>query len=114
MLSWTLKAPIITAWSAPGTALLIPLFPALTILLPFGLNAFKGMGTLLLLVCGMLIAFLVFKRLYPRYSVVLLVADANAMRQHIPDASLVTLAASHISNIEAEAGFNRALLAFLR
>jgi benzoate membrane transport protein len=121
VLSWTLKAPIITAWSAPGTALLIPLFPALSIheavgayltaallllaigltggferlmsyvpkgvasgmmagiLLPFGLNAFKGMGTLPLLVCGMLIAYLVFKRLYPRYSVVLLLAAGIAI-----------------------------------
>ncbi|MHA4871573.1 benzoate/H(+) symporter BenE family transporter [Duganella sp. PWIR1] len=121
VLSWTLKAPIITAWSAPGTALLIPLFPALSIheavgayltaavllliigltggferlmsyvpkgvasgmmagiLLPFGLNAFKGMGTLPLLVCGMLIAFLVFKRLYARYSVVLLLAAGIAI-----------------------------------
>jgi benzoate membrane transport protein len=116
ILSWTLKAPVITAWSAPGTALLIPLFPALSIheavgayltaaalllviglsggferlmayvpkgvasgmmagiLLPFGLNAFKGMGTLPLLVCGMLAAYLVFKRTLPRYSVVLLLA----------------------------------------
>lgn len=116
VLSWTLKAPIITAWSAPGTALLIPLFPALSIheavgayltaavlllliglsggferlmahvpkgvasgmmagiLLPFGLNAFKGMSTLPLLVCGMLAAYLICKRLYPRYSVVLLLA----------------------------------------
>jgi len=115
-LSWTLKAPVITAWSAPGTALLIPLFPALSIheavgayltaallllaiglsggfnrlmahvpkgvasgmmagiLLPFGLNAFKGMATLPLLVGGMLAAYLLFKRRYPRYSVVLLLA----------------------------------------
>lgn len=121
VLSWTLKAPIITAWSAPGTALLIPLFPALSIheavgayltaallllaigltggfkrlmahvpkgvasgmmagiLLPFGLNAFKGMGTMPLLVCGMLIAYLVFKRVYPRYCVVLLLAVGIAI-----------------------------------
>lgn len=120
-LSWTLKAPVITAWSAPGTALLIPLFPALSIheavgayltaallllaiglsggfdrlmsyvpkgvasgmmagiLLPFGLNAFKGMGTLPLLVCGMLAAFLLFKRLWPRYCVVLLLAAGIAI-----------------------------------
>lgn len=120
-LSWTLKAPVITAWSAPGTALLIPLFPALSIheavgayltaallllaiglsggfdrlmsyvpkgvasgmmagiLLPFGLNAFKGMGTLPLLVCGMLAAFLLFKRLWPRYCVVLLLASGIAI-----------------------------------
>ncbi|MTV36381.1 benzoate/H(+) symporter BenE family transporter [Duganella radicis] len=121
ILSWTLKAPIITAWSAPGTALLIPLFPGLSIheavgayltasllllaiglsggferlmshvprgvasgmmagiLLPFGLNAFKGMSTLPLLVCGMLAAYLIFKRLYPRYSVVLLLAAGIAI-----------------------------------
>ena len=30
-LSWVLRAPIITAWSAPGTALLITLFPALSL-----------------------------------------------------------------------------------
>ena len=30
-LSWLLRAPIITAWSAPGTALLITLFPALSL-----------------------------------------------------------------------------------
>jgi hypothetical protein len=29
VLSWTLRAPVITAWSAPGTALLITLFPRL-------------------------------------------------------------------------------------
>ncbi|WP_410505682.1 benzoate/H(+) symporter BenE family transporter [Janthinobacterium sp.] len=31
LLSWILRAPVITAWSAPGTALLIPLFPGLSI-----------------------------------------------------------------------------------
>jgi len=30
-LSWRLKVPVITAWSAPGTALLVTLFPAITI-----------------------------------------------------------------------------------
>lgn len=30
-LSWVLRAPVITAWSAPGTALLITLFPALSL-----------------------------------------------------------------------------------
>jgi benzoate membrane transport protein len=30
VLSWTLRAPVITAWSAPGTALLITLFPQLS------------------------------------------------------------------------------------
>jgi benzoate membrane transport protein len=115
-LSWTLRAPVITAWSAPGTALLIPLFPALSlheavgayltaaalllviglsggferlmshvprgvasgmmagILLPFGLNAFKGMASLPLLVAGMLVGYLLFRRVLPRFSVVLLLA----------------------------------------
>ena len=42
------------------------------ILLPFGLNAFKSIGSLPLLGCGMIAAYLVFKRLLPRYSIVLL------------------------------------------
>jgi benzoate membrane transport protein len=135
ILSWTLKAPVITAWSAPGTALLIPLFPALSIheavgayltaavlllaiglsggferlmahvpkgvasgmmagiLLPFGLNAFKGMSTLPLLVCGMLVAFLFFRRWYTRYSVVLLLAAGIAIaaltgQTHLADVQL--------------------------
>lgn len=31
ILSWTLRVPVITAWSAPGTALLIGLFPTLSL-----------------------------------------------------------------------------------
>ncbi len=31
VLSWWFKAPVITAWSAPGTALLVTLFPAVSI-----------------------------------------------------------------------------------
>lgn len=115
-LSWKLRIPVITAWSAPGTALLISLFPAMSIgeavgaylsaaaillligvsgqfdrlmaaiprgvasgmmagiLLPFGLNAFKSIGSLPLLSCGMIAAYLVFKRLLPRYCIVLLLA----------------------------------------
>ena len=30
-LSWALRVPVITAWSAPGTALLMTLFPAITL-----------------------------------------------------------------------------------
>lgn len=119
-LSWSLKIPVITAWSAPGTALLITLFPDLSIheaigayitaavillaiglsgqvdrvmaaipkgiasgmmagiLLPFGLNAFKAIGSLPVLSCGMIAAYLVFKRFAPRYAIVLLLA-AGAM-----------------------------------
>jgi benzoate membrane transport protein len=63
------------------------------ILLPFGLNAFKGIGTLPLLVCGMLAAYLVFKRSLPRYSVVLLLATGIAIavltgRTHLADVHL--------------------------
>ena len=42
------------------------------------------------------------------------VADATVMRAAIPHAAMVTLEASHISNIEAEAAFNLALGEFLR
>jgi 3-oxoadipate enol-lactonase len=41
------------------------------------------------------------------------VADAAAMLEQIPRATMVTLAASHISNVEAEAAFNLALREFL-
>jgi len=41
------------------------------------------------------------------------VADARAMQQAITGAELVTLPASHISNIEAETAFNQALREFL-
>lgn len=41
------------------------------------------------------------------------VADAEAMHAQIPGSRMATLAASHISSIEAEAAFNQALTAFL-
>jgi 3-oxoadipate enol-lactonase len=41
------------------------------------------------------------------------VADAASMRDQIPGAAMVTLEASHISNIEAESAFNLALREFL-
>jgi benzoate membrane transport protein len=31
LLSWKLKVPVVTAWSAPGTALLVTLFPAISL-----------------------------------------------------------------------------------
>ena len=116
VLSWIMRAPVITAWSAPGTALLITLFPALSlgeavgayltaagvllaiglsgsfervmawvpkgvasgmmagILLPFGLQAFASTSTFPLLAFGMIGAYLLFKRVLPRYSVLLLLA----------------------------------------
>lgn len=41
------------------------------------------------------------------------VADAQAMRAAIPGAQLAVVAASHLSNLEAPADFNRAVLDFL-
>jgi benzoate membrane transport protein len=112
-LSWTLRVPVITAWSAPGTALLVTLFPAITlnqavgayitaaviifligvsgsfdkimrripagiaagmmagILFQFGVNAFKSATTRPTLTFGMVVAYVVFRRLVPRYSIVL-------------------------------------------
>jgi benzoate membrane transport protein len=136
ILSWVLRAPIITAWSAPGTALLITLFPGLSlneaigayltaaaillviglsgsfdwlmaqvpkgvasgmmagILLPFGLNAFRSTATLPLLACGMILAYLVFRRWAARYSVMLLLV-AGVLLALVTDAT-------HFSAIELQ------------
>jgi benzoate membrane transport protein len=117
LLSWALRVPVITAWSAPGTALLITLFPAITlnqavgayitaaviifligvsgsfdrimrrippgiaagmmagILFQFGVNAFKSASTMPTLTFGMVVAYVVFRRLLPRYSIVLVLAS---------------------------------------
>jgi 3-oxoadipate enol-lactonase len=48
------------------------------------------------------------------YDPVTTVADATFMQQKIPQSHTVVLAASHISNIEAEQAFTKALLSFLR
>lgn len=136
LLSWKLKAPVITAWSAPGTALLITLFPALTlpeavgayltaaslilligvtgyfdaliariprgvasgmmagILLQFGLNAFKAIGALPLLTCGMIAAYLLFRRTLPRFCIVLLLATGIALA--------VATGQTHFANLKVE------------
>jgi benzoate membrane transport protein len=119
-LSWRLKVPVVTAWSAPGTALLVTLFPAMTIeqavgayitcavvifligmsslfdkvvchipkgiaagmmagiLFQFGVGAFESASTMPLLAFGMIAAYLVFKRVFPRY-VIILVLLAGAL-----------------------------------
>ena len=124
-LSWTLRVPVITAWSAPGTALLVTLFPAITlnqavgayitaaviifligvsgyfdrimrrippgiaagmmagILFQFGVNAFKSATTMPALTFGMVVAYVVFRRLVPRYCIVLVLA----IRRHPGDAA---------------------------
>jgi benzoate membrane transport protein len=120
-LSWKLRVPVITAWSAPGTALLITLFPGLSvneavgayitaaaillliglsgyfdrlmariprgiasgmmagILFQFGVNAFKAVGSLPLLSCGMIAIYLLLKRCFPRYCIVLLLVAGLAL-----------------------------------
>lgn len=120
-LSWKLRIPVITAWSAPGTALLISLFPGISlhevvgayitaaaiilaigvsggferlmahipkgvasgmmagILFQFGLNAFRAVTSLPLLAFAMIAAYLVFKRLFPRYCIVLLLLFGTAL-----------------------------------
>lgn len=120
-LSWKMRVPVITAWSAPGTALLITLFPGLSvneavgayitaaaillliglsgyfdrltaripkgiasgmmagILFQFGANAFKAMGSLPLLGCGMIAVYLLLRRYFPRYCIVLLLAAGLAL-----------------------------------
>ncbi|MFZ1365241.1 MAG: benzoate/H(+) symporter BenE family transporter [Brachymonas denitrificans] len=47
-LSWFLKVPVVTAWSAPGTALLITLFPAIT--MPEVVGAYITAAVLIFLV----------------------------------------------------------------
>lgn len=121
VLSLWLKAPVITAWSAPGSALLITLFPGLSlneavgaylsaalligligltgsfdrlmrhlppaiasgmlagILFQFGARAFKAVEAAPLLGLGMLAGYLVFKRLWPRYHVVAVLALGLAL-----------------------------------
>jgi benzoate membrane transport protein len=120
-LSWRFRIPVITAWSAPGTALLISLFPQLSlneavgaylsaavillliglsgslervmawvpkgiasgmmagILLPFGMNAFKTSASLPVLSFGMIAAYLCFRRMLPRYCVVLLLVAGTGI-----------------------------------
>ena len=111
LLSWWLKVPVVTAWSAPGTALLITLFPQITlpeivssyltaaaiilvigfsggfdrlvrliprgvaagmmagILFQFGLSVFRATSSMPVIAFGMIAAYLLARRLLPRYAV---------------------------------------------
>ena len=111
-LSIRFKVPIITAWSAPGTALLVTLFPSISlneavaayitsavvifligisgsfdkllkwipqdvaagmmagILFQFGIGLFKATDSMPIIVFGMLSAFLLAKRITPRYAMI--------------------------------------------
>nr|WP_298523122.1 benzoate/H(+) symporter BenE family transporter [uncultured Halomonas sp.] len=130
LLSVWLKVPIITAWSAPGTALLVTLFPELSvneaigayivaaaiiflvgitgsfdrlvqlipkgiaagmmagILFQFGLEAFLAIETTPALAIGMLSAYLIFKRLLPRYCLILLLLTGVVLAVWLEGASL--------------------------
>jgi benzoate membrane transport protein len=129
-LSWTLKVPVITAWSAPGTALLVTLFPAITlnqvvgayitaaaiifligvsgyfdkimrriptgiaagmmagILFQFGVSAFKSATTMPTLTFGMVVAYVVFRRLVPRYSIVLVLVSGISLAMLLGNANV--------------------------
>ncbi len=129
-LSLWLRVPVVTAWSAPGTALLVTLFPGLSlneavgayltaavllfvigisgsfdrlvraippgiasammagILFQFGVGVFVSLESVPGLAIGMLLAYLVFKRLSPRYSLVWLLIVGVALAVGLEGASL--------------------------
>ncbi|KAA1170868.1 benzoate/H(+) symporter BenE family transporter [Marinobacter salinexigens] len=130
VLSIWLKAPIVTAWSAPGTALLVALFPELSlneavgayitaaviifiigitgtfdafvrlipkgvaagmmagILFQFGVGAFTAIEGTPALAIGMLISYVVFRRFFPKYTLVLLLIAGVALAVLLENASL--------------------------
>ncbi|MBT2771201.1 benzoate/H(+) symporter BenE family transporter [Halomonas sp. ISL-60] len=130
LLSLWLKVPVVTAWSAPGTALLVTLFPGLSlneavgayltaaliifvigitgsfdriiqmippgiasammagILFQFGVGIFVSLESVPALAIGMIIAYLIFKRLTPRYSLVLLLVVGVVLAVVLEGASL--------------------------
>jgi len=130
ILSIWLKAPIVTAWSAPGTALLVALFPELSlneaigayitaaviifiigisgtfdvfvraipkgiaagmmagILFQFGVGAFDAIETTPALAIGMLISYVIFRRLFPKYTLVLLLVVGVVLAVVLEGASL--------------------------
>ena len=129
-LSIWLRAPIVTAWSAPGTALLVTLFPELSlneaigayisaaimifiigisgtfdtfvraipkgiaagmmagILFQFGVGAFTSIETTPALAIGMLVSYVVFRRLFPKYTLVLLLISGVVLAVALEGASL--------------------------
>ncbi|MGM0984989.1 MAG: benzoate/H(+) symporter BenE family transporter [Pseudomonadota bacterium] len=132
-LSLWLKVPVVTAWSAPGTALLVTLFPDLSlneavgayltaaavifvigvtgsfdriiqaippgiasammagILFQFGVGVFISLESVPAMTLGMLLTYLVFKRLTPRYSLVALLVVGVGLALILEGASLVSI-----------------------
>lgn len=133
LLSWWLRVPVITAWSAPGTALLVTLFPDISlneavaayittavllfvigisgwfdrlirlipkgiagammagILFQFGVAAFASVESSPALALGMIAAYLVLKRLSPRYHLVLLLLVGVALAMLLEGARLPSM-----------------------
>jgi benzoate membrane transport protein len=121
VLSWWLKVPVVTAWSAPGTALLVTLFPHISleqavgaylvaavailgigasgyfdklmhaipkgiasammagILFQFGVGTFQSVKTMPAITFCMIGIYLLFRRLLPRYCLVILLIASLAM-----------------------------------
>ncbi|MEP6587231.1 MAG: benzoate/H(+) symporter BenE family transporter [Polaromonas sp.] len=134
LLSWWLKVPIITAWSAPGTALLVTLFPSITleqavgaylvaaaiifvigvsgyfdklmqsipkgiasammagILFQFGVGAFQSVKSMPLITFCMIGIYLLFRRLLPRYCLVILLVASLALAVAVEGVSLAGVA----------------------
>ena len=130
LLSWWLKVPVVTAWSAPGTALLVTLFPAISleqavgaylvaavmifavgvtgyfdklmsaipkgiasammagILFQFGVGAFQSVSAMPALTFAMIGIYLLFRRLLPRYCLVILLLASLALAVVLEDVSL--------------------------
>ncbi len=130
VLSLWLKAPVVTAWSAPGTALLVTLFPELSlneavgayitaavmifiigvsgtfdafvraipkgiaagmmagILFQFGIGAFTAIESTPALAIGMLMSYVVFRRFFPKYTLVLLLIAGVVLAVLLENASL--------------------------
>lgn len=130
VLSIWLKAPVVTAWSAPGTALLVTLFPEISlheavgayitaaviifivgvsgtfdafvraipkgiaagmmagILFQFGIGAFTAIETTPALALGMLASYVVFRRIVPKYTLVLLLISGVVLAVFLEDTSL--------------------------
>lgn len=146
VLSLWLKVPVVTAWSAPGTALLVTLFPGLSlneavgayltaaavifvvgitgsfdriiqaippgiasammagILFQFGVGVFVSLEAVPALALGMILTYLVFKRLTPRYSLVALLVVGVILAVVLEGASLdgVTLSLANPQFIRPE------------
>lgn len=153
VLSLWLKVPVVTAWSAPGTALLVTLFPGLSlneavgayltaaavifvigitgsfdriiqaippgiasammagILFQFGVGVFVSLEAVPALTLGMILTYLVFKRLTPRYSLVALLVVGVILAVVFEDASLdgVTLSLANPQFIRPEWSWNATL-----